>query len=63
MLAFDVKVFYCKKAFGQKFIDYLGPNYYNSMPLYIKNLIYYSIGNLSITCFKKQINAWLFSLQ
>jgi len=53
LMAFDVKVFYCKKSFGQHFVDYLGPNYYNAMPLHIKKLIYYSIGNLRITCIKK----------
>jgi len=26
-MAFDIKVFYCKKSFSQKFVDYLGPNY------------------------------------
>lgn len=62
MMAFDVRVLYCKKAFGQKFVDYLGPKCYNSMPLHIKKLIYYSIGNLSITCIKTQLNSWLFSL-
>lgn len=36
LMVFDVKVFYCKKTFGQHFIDYLSPNYYNAMPLHIK---------------------------
>jgi hypothetical protein len=62
LMAFDVKVFYCKKYFGQNFVDYLGPNYYNAILLHIKKLIYYSIENLSITCIKKQLNSWLFSL-
>jgi len=33
---FDVKINYCKKSFGQKYIDYLGSKYFNSMPLDIK---------------------------
>jgi len=33
------------------------------MPLHVKKIIYYSIGNLSITCIKKQHNSWLFSLK
>jgi len=34
---------YYKKAFGQKFIDYLGPKNYNLMPINIKKKRY-SIG-------------------
>lgn len=45
--AFDVKIKYYRKLFvGQKYVDYLSPKYFNSMPLYIK----------------KQIWVWLFSL-
>jgi hypothetical protein len=46
MRAFNFKLNYCRKSFGQKYIDYLGPTFYNSMPLLIK----------------KQIHLWLLSL-
>lgn len=34
--AFDVNITYYQKAFGQKFINYLGPTYFNLMPLHLK---------------------------
>ena len=34
--SFDAKTSLCKKSVGQKFVDYLGPIYYNSMPFSIK---------------------------
>jgi len=35
-LAYDVKVTYFKKMFGQKFVDSLGLTYFNTMPVFIK---------------------------
>lgn len=58
----NVRIIYYNKSFGQKFIDYLGPNYYNLMPLHLKKLIFSSIGKLKITYIEHQINSCLFSL-
>jgi len=60
--AFDVNIIYYKKAFGQKFINYLGPKYFNLMPLNLKKLIFTNTGNLKIASIKEQIDLWLFSL-
>jgi len=38
--AFDVRMEYSRKVFGQKFIDYLDPKHYNLMPVNIKRDIY-----------------------
>jgi len=43
---------YSKKAFGQKFIDYLGPKNYNLMPVNIKKEIFYTEGNTVTTGMK-----------
>jgi len=37
-LAYDVKVIYLKKLFSQKFVDYLGPTEFNSMPVLLKRI-------------------------
>jgi len=55
-LAYDVKVIYLKKSFGQKFVDFLGPIYFHSMPVIIKNNIINKQKNVKIT-----INNWLIS--
>ncbi|KAL4126805.1 hypothetical protein QTP88_011014 [Uroleucon formosanum] len=54
--SFDAKTSFCKKSVGQKFVDYLGPIYYNSMPFSIKKNvnINYRYHNA-----KKLINDWL----
>jgi len=39
---FDVKMEYSRKAFGEKFIDYIGPKNYNVMPVNIKRDIFYT---------------------
>jgi len=49
-----VKVIYLKKSFGQKCVDYLGPTYFNSMPVIIKNNMIHKHKNVKIT-----INNWL----
>lgn len=33
---YDFSVKYTNKSFGHTFVDYLGPTYYNSMPLDLK---------------------------
>jgi hypothetical protein len=53
-LAYDVKVIYFKKSFGQKFVDYLGPTSFNSMPNIIKKNIINKHKNV-----KKTVNDWL----
>lgn len=52
--AFDVKMEYPKKTFGQKFIDYLGPKNYNLMPLNIKKDVFFTEGNRITTGMKKK---------
>jgi len=53
--AFDVRMEYSWKAFGQKFIDYLGPKNYKLMPVNIKRDIFYTEGNRLIIEMKKKI--------
>jgi hypothetical protein len=53
-LAYDVKVIYFKISFGQKFVDYLGPIYFNSMPNITKKNIKNKHKNV-----KKTVNDWL----
>jgi hypothetical protein len=60
--AFDVKMEYPKKTFGQKFIDYLGPKNYNLMPINIKKDIFFTEGNPYNYRNKKKIHIWLFSI-
>jgi hypothetical protein len=60
--AFDVKIECTRKAFGEKFLGYLGPKSYNSMPISIKKEIYYTEGNRTTTKIKKEILSWLFSV-
>lgn len=31
---------FTKKAFGQKYVDYLGSTFYNSMPIYTKKMYF-----------------------
>lgn len=31
--AYDAKISFCKKSIGQRFVNYLGPTYYNSLPV------------------------------
>lgn len=55
---------YSKKAFGQKFIDYLGPKNYNLMPVNIKKEIFCTELNTITTGMKKNsklviFNTWL----
>lgn len=40
---------YFKKSIGQKCVDYLGPTYFNSMPVIIKNNIIDNNKNVTIT--------------
>jgi len=49
---YDFPVKYTNKSFGQTFINYLGPTYYNSMPLDFKRNI--------ITCKKINIKGLLY---
>lgn len=37
---YDLAVKCTNKSFGQAFVDYLGPIYYNSMPLDFKRMIF-----------------------
>ena len=54
--SFDAKTSLFKKSVGQKFVDFLGPFYYNSMPFSIKKNvnINYNYNNA-----KKLIIEWL----
>lgn len=38
--AYDTKINFTKKAFSQKFVDYIGPTYFNSMPFDLKKKMY-----------------------
>lgn len=58
---YDVRIEYSRKAFGQKFIDYLGPKNYNSMPVHIKRDIFYTEGNHITTTMKKKSDLVIFS--
>jgi hypothetical protein len=44
-VAYDAKVSYFKKSFGQKCMDYLDPAYFNSMPVSTKRNIVYKYSN------------------
>jgi len=55
--SFDAKTSLCKKSVGQKFVDYLGPIFYNSMPFSIKKNINI---NYKYDNAKKLINDWLY---
>ena len=58
--AFDVRMEYSKKAFGQKSKNYLVPKNYNSTPVNIKSTIFYTEGNHITIEMKKKIQIWLF---
>lgn len=51
------KIIYLKKSFGKKFVDYLAPTNYNSMPLSLKSNIYVN----KSSNIKKPILEWLFA--
>jgi len=38
--AYDAKIPYSKKSFGYTFVNYLGPSYFNSLPISIQISIY-----------------------
>jgi len=52
---------YSKKAFGQKFIDYLGPKNYNLMPVNIKKEIFCTELNTITTGMKKNSKLVIFN--
>jgi len=61
--AFDVKMEYPKKTFGQKFIDYLSSKNYNLMPISIKKDVFFTEGDRITTGMKNKKNhIWLFSI-
>ena len=53
---------YSRKAFGQKFIDYLDPKNYNLMSVNIKRDIFYTEWNRITIEMKKKIQIWLFPI-
>lgn len=55
-IAYNLPVTYSKKSFGQSFIDYLGPTYFNQMPTAHKKNIHGGLVNE-----KKVVYKWLFS--
>jgi len=57
---FDVRMEYSRKAFDQKFIDYLCPKNYNLMPVNIKRDIFYTEGNRITTGIKKKFRSGYF---
>jgi len=61
--AYDVSIKYTNKQFSQKFIDYLGPVMYNSLPLNIKKNIFdhYTSKTNIIKFIKLIIKNWLLS--
>lgn len=52
MRKFEIPVKYTNKSFGHTFVDYLGPTFYNSMPLDFRRNI--------ITCEKINIKGILY---
>jgi len=54
--AYNLPVKYTKKTFGQSFIDYLGPTYFNQMPTITKKNIHGGLVNG-----KNEVYKWLFS--
>jgi len=57
--AYNAKIPYTKKSFGKKFINYLSPTYFNSLPINIKINIYDNSRNLKKSNLKKLIFNWL----
>jgi len=53
---YNIPVKYSKKSFGQSFVNYLGPVYYNGMPCQYKKNIHCSKINVN-----KIVYQWLFS--
>jgi hypothetical protein len=60
--AFDVGMEYSKKAFDQKFINYLGPKTFNLMPINIKKEKIYTEGNKITTGMKKYSKLVIFNI-
>jgi len=56
---YDVKLKLTKKAFGQKFVDYLGLTFFNSMPIYIKKIVFFNYRNLGKYNLSKIVLNWL----
>lgn len=57
--AYNARIPYTKKSFGQKFVNYLSPKYFNSLPINIKISIYDNSRNLKKSNLKKLIFNWL----
>jgi hypothetical protein len=57
--AYDVKQKFMKKAFGQRFVDYLGPTFFNSMPLYIKKKVSCNSRDFLTHKYGKYVSNWL----
>lgn len=59
--AYDIQMDYTKKKIiGKQFIDYLGPSYFNEIPLHLKKDIYQNVyKNSNYIINKKSIVNWL----
>lgn len=53
--AYDVKINYPRKIFGNKFVDYLSPNYFNVMTTDIKKIFILILEILKLQTLKKQL--------
>lgn len=57
--SYDMQVNYSKKSIGQRFVDYLGPTNYNSLPFYLKKYIATNVNKSSYITNKKAIVNYL----
>jgi len=54
-----MQVSYTNKSFGKKFVDYLGPTNFNSLPLYLKKNIAINVNKYNFITNKKAIVNYL----
>lgn len=55
---YNIPVKYTKKSFGQSFVDYLGPIYFNLMQYQFENNIHFH--RTSVKNVKMNLSKWLF---
>lgn len=58
--SYDMQVNYTNKSFGKKFVDYLSPINFNSLPLYLKIIISSNENKNNFITNKKTIVNYLF---
>lgn len=54
--AYDAKIGFCDKFFGQRFVNYLGPTFYNTLPVDIKRDVVQNNSKV-----KKSVYKWILS--